>query len=485
MLSVRAVAIKEFWGLLRQPQLLLLVLAGPVLIMATFAVSFQTENIKPSAVVVVEPGSEGAELFERFRERFVSHIDFQGTVASEEVADQLIESGQVDGAIVVPQDPSEAAARNERAVIEAHYSTINPIFGLTVANRARGLLFDLNDALVQEGITQRLGDISSAREQVEEFDERLEEASATAEALNSEAGRQTTENLGATLSSLESSLEILQAAGADVPDSLEQVREARETLQRVQEAQEEEEIEEAISNLDGELDALSEQLSGTPDVSPSVLVNPFRLTLENLAPFQPEVAGFYAPGVLGLLIQHVAVSLASLALIRERMSGAYEFYEVSPLGNGHLLAGKFLTYLVLVVGVNAALVAALVGFLEVPLNGGLAPLAATMTLLATASLGVGFAISALVKSQLQAIQFAMLLFIASAFFSGFLFPLSEMVRPATGLSRVLPATYGISALRDVMIRGQAIPVFDILWLVALSALSLGAARYLMERKRRS
>lgn len=485
MLSIRAVATKEFWGLLRQPQLLLLVLVGPVLIMATFAVSFQTENIKPSAVVVVEPGSEGAELFERFRQRFVSHLDFQGTVDSEQAADRLIDSGEVDGAIVVPPNPSEAIAQDEQAVIEAHYSSINPIFGLTVANRARGLLFDLNDALVQEGITQRLGDIASAQEQVEVFDRRLEEASATVETLNSEESQETIAELDATLSSLESTLEILQASGADVSDSLAEVREAREDVDRVQEAQEDEEVEEALADLDQQLDDLSGQLSGTPDVSPSILVNPFRLTLENLAPFQPEVAGFYAPGVLGILIQHVAVSLASLALIRERMSGAYEFYEVSPLGHGHLLAGKFLTYLMVVVGVNAALVAALVGFLEVPLNGGIVSLAVAMTLLATASLGVGFAISALATSRLQAIQFAMLLFIASAFFSGFLFPLSEMVQPATGLSRTLPATYGISALRDVMIRGEEISVFDIVWLVALSAISLGAARYLMGRKRKA
>jgi ABC-2 type transport system permease protein len=265
------------------------------------------------------------------------------------------------------------------------------------------------------------------------------------------------------------------------------VRETREIVSRVQEAQEDgaeqASLESGLSELDQELDTIQEQLSSVPNVSASVLANPFRLSIENLAPFQPDVAGFYAPGVLAILMQHVAVSLASLAIVRERLSGAYEFFEVSPLGPGQLLAGKFLTYLALVLGVNAAVVGAMVAFLGIPLNGSLASLGAVMLLLTVASLGLGFAVSALARSQLQATQVAMLLLIGSGFFAGFLFPLSQMDQPALGISHFLPATYGISALQDVMIRGEAISVFDALWLVLISVVSLAATRYLMSRKR--
>ncbi len=156
---VRAVAAKEFWALVRQPQLLILLLVGPVLIMVAVALSFRADKAKPSAVAVVQSGSEGAELFERFRPRFVSHIDFQETVDSVETADRLIKSGEVDAAIIIPSNSSEAITSNERAAIGVHYSAINPIYGTTVPNRSRGLLFDLNDAVVQEGIAQQQGDI--------------------------------------------------------------------------------------------------------------------------------------------------------------------------------------------------------------------------------------------------------------------------------------------------------------------------------------
>ncbi|MDP8946497.1 MAG: ABC transporter permease, partial [Actinomycetota bacterium] len=208
---VRAVAAKEFWALVRQPQLLILLLVGPVVIMAAFALSFRVDKAKPSAVVVVEPGSEGAKLFEGFRPRFVSHIDFEGTVESVEEADQLIKSGGVDAAIIVPPNPSAAIRGNERAVIGVHYSAINPVYGTTVPNRSRGLLFDLNDALVQEGIARQMGDIRSTQQQLAELDRQLEAASTTAEAMTSEETRETMAELETSLSLLESSLEVVQA----------------------------------------------------------------------------------------------------------------------------------------------------------------------------------------------------------------------------------------------------------------------------------
>ncbi|MDP8947614.1 MAG: ABC transporter permease, partial [Actinomycetota bacterium] len=322
-------------------------------------------------------------------------------------------------------------------------------------------------------------------------DRQLEAASTTAEAMTSEETRETMAELETSLSLLESSLEVVQAAGTeesegDVSEALQRVRGAQETLNGVQEVQEggaeQASLQSRLSELDRQLDALQERLATVPNVSPSVLANPFRLDIENLAPFQPDIAGFYAPGVLAILIQHVAVSLASLAIVRERLSGAYEFFEVSPLGPGQLLVGKFLTYLALVLAVVAAVVATMVSLLGIPFNGGLASLGVAMTLLTVASLGIGFALSALAKSQLQAIQVAMLLLIGSGFFAGFLFPLSQMGQPALGISYFLPATYGISALQDAMIRGEQISAFDALWLAGISVLSMAAARYLMGRR---
>ena len=490
LLRVRAVAVKEFWSLFRQPQLLLLLLVGPVLIMVAFALSFQVESVKPRAVVVVKPGSEGAELFREFRGQFTERTRFQGTAESVEAADELLREDRVDAVIIVPDEPSAAVARGEQAPITVHYRNINPIFGTTVPNRANGLILDLNQSIVRQSISQELDSALEAQRRIDEIDRQLDRIESSTGSLATEDARNTTAELDRSLGTLETTLSILSFASpedGDISVALDQTRRTRDLLAQVREVQgtgDEAASRDGIAELRQNLSDVQQQVSTLPtDVPPSVLVNPFRLDLDNLAPFEPGAVGFYAPATLALLIQHISLSLASLAIVRERLSGAYEFFDVSPLGPGELLAGKFVTYAGLVLGVNLAVAGVLALALDIPVRGGYPMLAVVMTLLTITSLGVGFLVSALVRTQLQAIQVAMLSFIASGFFAGFLFPLEELNQPAVSVSYFLPATYGIRALQDAMIRGTWLSFWDLLGFVAISAVSLFLARYLMGRKR--
>ncbi|MGF1473207.1 MAG: ABC transporter permease [Rubrobacteraceae bacterium] len=492
LLRVRAVAAKEFWVLLRQPQLLLLLLVGPVLIMVAFSLSFRIDNAKPRAVVVAEPGSEGAEVFERFEERFTVRTRFQGVVESVEEADAMLRNDETDAVIILPSDLSDTVLEGNQAVLEVHYSSINPIYGATVPNRANGLVLDLNQAIVREGIAREIEDATAAQEALTELNSQLAQVNEAAETLATPEARAATEELDSTLAELEQTLAILELVESgedeeDISRALAQTRETREQLGELEDAQQggsqavKDQI--GLTDLERQVGALQETVSDVPfDVPPEVLANPFRLELDNLAPYEPDALGFYAPATLALLIQHIALSLASLAIVRERLSGAYEFFDVSPLGLGELLAGKFLTYTALVFGVNLAVAGVLVGALAIPVRGGFLKLSVAMALLTLASLAAGFLLSALSRSRLQAIQIAMLAFIASGFFSGFLFPLDELGEPAHTFAYVLPATYGIQALQDVMIRAQWPAFTDFLGFAAIFAGSLVVARILMGRK---
>jgi ABC-2 type transport system permease protein len=490
---VGAVAAKELWGLVRQPQLLLLLLVGPVLIMTTFGLSLDVENIlRPRALVVVEPESEGAELFQRYREEFTDRTRFVGTTGDLDAARQRLLRGEVDAVIAITPDPLGTVAGGERAALRVVYNTINPVFGTRVPSRSYALVLDLNQSLVQEAIEREIGEVRSLRERLTELNSRLETASEAAETLSSEEARTTTAELDEALTTLESTLRLWQGVGPggdedDVSATLQQIDATQQALDEVREAQEAgpEAIAEqsGLADLRESLASLEEALEALPaEVPARVLANPFVLKTENLAS-PPRVVGFYAPAVLAILIQHIAVSLASLAVVRERLSGAYEFFDVSPLGPGQLLAGKFLTYSGLVLGVNLAVALILAGFLGIPVEGGFVAMTFAMVLLTAASLGLGFLISALAKSELQAVQVSMLLLIASGFFAGFLFPLGQMSGPAVGISYVLPATYGIRALQDVMIRGEGVSTIDLVGLLFMAFVTLGLARYLMGRKK--
>jgi ABC-2 type transport system permease protein len=70
---------------------------------------------------------------------------------------------------------------------------------------------------------------------------------------------------------------------------------------------------------------------------------------------------------------------------------------------------------------------------------------------------VGFFISLISQTDTQAVQYSMLLMLASIFFSGFFLDLRLMKAPITVIAWSLPATYGIRMLQDIMLRGSSVP----------------------------
>ncbi len=93
---------------------------------------------------------------------------------------------------------------------------------------------------------------------------------------------------------------------------------------------------------------------------------------------------------------------------------------------------------------------------------------AVVVLLFTA-LGVGFLISLISQTDTQAVQYSMLLLLASIFFSGFFLDLRLMWEPMKFLAWSLPATYGIRMLQDIMLRGASAPpmIFQGLLLIGI------------------
>lgn len=190
-------------------------------------------------------------------------------------------------------------------------------------------------------------------------------------------------------------------------------------------------------------------------IPPDVLVSPFQSQSNNISPIAPGFVEFYAPAVIALLIQHIAVTLTALTLVRERLIGAVEVFRVSPTGAGEVTIGKYLAYLLLTAILGGALAAAMHFGLKIHILAGYLPFAGVLLLLILASLSFGFLISAISNSESQAVQFSMLVLLASVFFGGFFLALDSLVPYVRVISYALPVTYGIKALQAVMLRGEA------------------------------
>jgi ABC-2 type transport system permease protein len=208
-------------------------------------------------------------------------------------------------------------------------------------------------------------------------------------------------------------------------------------------------------------------------IPPEVIARPTTAETANVSPSPPNVLSFFGPAVFALVLQHLAVTLTALSMVRERLSGQMDRFRVAPVSSMELLVGKYVAYAVLSLIVSAVVGALLVLVLDVPLLGGVGIFVGITLLLTFASLGVGLLISLVADSERQAVQLSMLILLASVFFSGFVLPVTDFAGWTQYLAYGLPVTHGIATLQDAMLRGEVSQP----WML-LALLGIGVVLYL-------
>jgi ABC-2 type transport system permease protein len=236
---------------------------------------------------------------------------------------------------------------------------------------------------------------------------------------------------------------------------------------------------------EGQTYALSQGASEAAAIPPSVVAAPTKAEVVNIAPSQPGVVQFFGTAVLALILQHMAVTLIALSVVRERTTGLFELFRVSPIRTGELVIGKVVAFGILsaaIAGITLALL--IVGF-HVPMLGDGWALAAVVLLLIGASLGLGLLVAAFSDSERQAVQLSLLLLLASVFFSGFVLGTDEFSEPVRSLTALLPVTNGIELIGDVMLRGSTEALAPLVALAAETVVYTGLAWLIIRRALRS
>jgi ABC-2 type transport system permease protein len=213
----------------------------------------------------------------------------------------------------------------------------------------------------------------------------------------------------------------------------------------------------------------------------AVVAEPTRAELRNIAQVTPGMVAYYGPAVLALVLQHLAVTLVALSLVRERTSGIIEMYRVAPVNAWEVLAGKLLAYLFVGSLIAVTTVALLKLGFGVPMLGDPRLLAGTVVLVLLASLGLGLAIAVVSDSERQAVQLSLLVLLASVFFSGFVLSIEEFSAPVRTMAYALPVTPGIRLIQDLMLRGVVVQTFQYGVLAGIAIVTLGFSWLVLRR----
>jgi ABC-2 type transport system permease protein len=181
---------------------------------------------------------------------------------------------------------------------------------------------------------------------------------------------------------------------------------------------------------------------------------------------------FSIPAQVGFITYQITLSVASLGLARERELGTLEQLIVAPLGRLELVLGKAIPALVIGTLNFLLMLAVAVTLFQVPLRGSLALLLGLTLLFILAEIGWGMMISAVARTQQQAILFVFILAMVDISLSGFMVPVQNLPIFLRLASRLAPMYHYLVVIRAVMLKGAGLPT---LWLHALALGGLGCA----------
>ena len=229
--------------------------------------------------------------------------------------------------------------------------------------------------------------------------------------------------------------------------------------------------------------ALKYELRGVNAAPPGA--PPFEVVLHRL--YNPEGITSYniVPGLLALILSMTLVMMTAMAVTREVERGTMESLLSMPATAFEVMIGKLLPYVA--VGVLQTFVVLTLARLlfAVPMAQSLAgwfALSVGILLFITGNLALGYLISTVVRSQLQAMQISFFYMMPSLFLSGFMFPFAGLPGWAKVLGEIIPITHFLRVIRGSLLKGQVLADMgtDLLalgaFLVVVAALTVARSR---------
>ena len=218
------------------------------------------------------------------------------------------------------------------------------------------------------------------------------------------------------------------------------------------------------AGVTGVLDAFMSQMANqlgaqkvaasVPGVSnPQLLVAPFTVETEGTVPGKPNYFEFIAPGLMAMIIMFAAMTGLAASISRERELGTLDGILSAPISRLSIVLGKSFAQVVRgLLQAVLALVLAIVLF-GVVVHGSYLLLLLLLLLTVFSFIGIGIMISALASEQETAMTIMMTLTFPMLFLSGALFPIQQMPTAMQAISKFLPLTYAVNALRKCIVLG--------------------------------
>jgi ABC-2 type transport system permease protein len=217
------------------------------------------------------------------------------------------------------------------------------------------------------------------------------------------------------------------------------------------------------SIINGLMSAMANQLASQnvaallPNVpNPQQLIVPFTVQMEGIVAGKSNYFEFMAPGIMAMTIMMAAMTGLAGSVSRERELGTLDGIVSAPISRLSIILGK--SFAQVVRGLLQALLTLILAVVlfGVVVHGSYGLLALLLLLTVFSFIGIGIMVSALASQQETAMTIMMTMTFPMLFLSGALFPVQQMPVAMQWISRGLPLTYAVEALRKCVVLGTGI-----------------------------
>jgi ABC-2 type transport system permease protein len=191
---------------------------------------------------------------------------------------------------------------------------------------------------------------------------------------------------------------------------------------------------------------------------------------------------YVVPGIIGIILQLLTVTLTACTIAGERESGTLYQLMVTSLRRGEIVIGKILPYLVISILLILVVIVVAGLHFHVAFHQPLV-LALICLLFLLCSLGLGLLISTFSRTQTQAIQLSVFFLLPVFVLSGAFAPLEQLPPAIRYLSEIFPLTHFCRAFRLVNLyrAGTAFYSGDLIFLLVGAIVTFFGAALLLKR----
>jgi len=186
----------------------------------------------------------------------------------------------------------------------------------------------------------------------------------------------------------------------------------------------------------------------------------------------------FGPGLLAMFPFIVMFLVTSVTTLRERSSGTLERLLTMPLGKLDFLLGYAIAFGLLAAVQATLAVTVSVGLLGLDVTGPVWLLGVVAVADAVLGAALGLLVSAFATTEFQAVQFMPAFVLPQILLCGLFVPREAMPSLLEAVSNVLPMSYAIDAMQELVGAADTVEVWGNVLVVgafALGALALGAA----------